>query len=245
MILTRGELLTTVRRVGVLGAIDSGYFDNMLLPPGVSPSSSLTFQYSDDGMTGWSSVMTPTSEFWRWSTDGGSTYSNNGVRFKPETPATKIGWLSYANLDLPQVVEGGMWTTIENDGLGSDTNIIYAPDGVTRMLDPATGTILLDELKPGDEVYIRHVINVIPSANNLQYQFSHSFGSGTGSDRVPIGSRVVLNEGGGVPTEPFLLDSHLFITRQIEPNQGMMPQILVSNQATIQYEGCYISVTRR
>lgn len=243
-IVTRETLLTTLQRVGMLGAVSNGYFDALFAAAAVGTP--LVIEYSVNGTSGWSRTLNPlTHEFWRWSTDGGATYTPNGIRFKPGAEAIKVGWLSYDNSNRMQAIPANQWTTLKNDGAGpGTTGARFAPDGVTRMLEASTGRILLDQLASGDEVYIRHVVNVIPDTNNLHYQFSHYFGDGIG-DRVPSGVRTTLSEGGGVPTNDFLLDSHLFVTDQRVVQEGFMPQVFVSGSATVEYAGCYISVTRR
>lgn len=160
-------------------------------------------------------------------------------------PFFDFGWFNYDNGIASQIIPGGQWTTIQNDTLGPNTYTNFPPDLVTRMIDPATGKILLDELDVGDEVYIRHTINVIPSTNLTSYSFSQLFGEGPGQYRLPIGMPTTLNDGGAVPTGDFLFDTHFFILDENSRVNGMLPQILVSNETEIRYTGCYISVTRR
>jgi hypothetical protein len=236
---TKDSLLTALRTVGVLGSVEAGYFDH-LFQPEAPVGVSLKYQYSSNGVTDWTDIIKPGDRYWRWSADGGATYSPENVRFRTDN----FGWFAYSNLDRPQELTGGQWTTIENDGAGPTTGSM-PPMGVTRMLDVSTGRVLLDELSDGDEVYMRHVINMIPKTNGLQFQFRHSFGSEAQRVNLPAGSRVVLNEGGGVPTQDFLLDTHFYIDNEDTRLSGMMPQVYVSNDAIIEYTGCYISVTRR
>lgn len=158
---------------------------------------------------------------------------------------SKFGWFNYNNSMPSQQIPGGVWTTIQNDALGVQTNTKYSPPDVLRMLDPITGRVILKDLAVGDEVYIRHTVNVIPDANNTFYSFSHFFGEGDTAFRLPIGSTVKLDEGGGAATGDFLVDTHFFIRGEDSMQYGMLPQILVTNPATIRYTGCYISVNRR
>lgn len=198
MDVTKDSLITALRRVGVLGAVNAGYFDHL-------------FQDSET----------------------------------PQPMSTGFGWFNYANSKPTQVIPGGVWTTIENDSLGTVTNTNYPPFGITRMLDVPTGRILFDELKVGDEIYIRHIVNVIPFTNNTTYAFSHYVGSGVQLRRLPIGEQTLLNAGGGVPTGLVVIDTHLYISDENSRMGGMLPQVFVSNEATIEYAGCYISVTKR
>lgn len=160
-------------------------------------------------------------------------------------PFFDFGWFNYDNANRSQIVQPGVWTTLQNDTLGVNTYTNFPPDEVTRMIDPATGRILLDELDVGDEVYIRHTINLIPQANTTSYSFSQYFGEGAGAFRLPIGMPATLDEGAGVPTGDFLLDTHFYILDDNSRLNGMLPQVLVSNVTEVRYTGCYISVTRR
>lgn len=206
-------------------------------------------QYSATGFSGWSETLNPAlHKYWRWSTDGGLSFSPNGVAFVTDGSTlseTKFGLFNYDNSIASQEVVGGVWTTLMNDTLGVETNTSFSPSDIDTMIDPATGRILLNGLQPGDEVYIRHTVNVIPSTNNTTYAFSHYFGEGATAYRLPIGIPTALNEGGGVPTGDFLVDTHFFVKNENVRDAGMLPQVLVSNDSTIEYTGCYISVTRR
>lgn len=160
-------------------------------------------------------------------------------------PFFDFGWFNYDNLNKTQTVPANVWTTLANDAAGPNTYTNFPPDEVSRMLDPATGRILLDELDVGDEVYIRHTINLIPKANSTSYSFSQFFGNDPGSYRLPIGMSSLLDDGAGTPTGDFVLDTHFFILDENSRLNGMLPQVLVSNETEVKYTGCYISVTRR
>ena len=205
------------------------------------------FQFSVSGVDGWEDTIDPARHiYWRWSTDGGVIWSPDSVRFKPEgQDQSKFGYFNYDNSVNTQMIPAGVWTTLENDALGSETNTAFSPPDIDRMLDPITGRILLDKLLPGDEVYIRHTVNVTPLSNGANYSFSHLFGEEGTLYRLPIGVPTTLNEGGGVPTGDFLVDTHFFVRDSDIAAAGMLPQIFVTNPAVINYTGCYISVTRR
>lgn len=251
MIVTRDALVVALRRVGLIASVEEGWFDKLIGEGPTPTGDGLIIQYSADGSTGWSLILDPvTHSFWRWSTDGGVSFSPDGIRFKAEEkPVTPImdnfGWFNYDNGIKSQVIPTKVWTTLMNDGAGPFTNELYKPAGLTEMLDRSTGKIILSELSNGDEVYIRYVLNVIPKTNNTQYSVSHLFGSGSQIARLPVGRRITLTEGAGVPTQQFLLDSHFFIDNDITRQAGMSPQIFVSNESTVEFTSCYLSITRR
>lgn len=248
MIVTRDNLMVALRRVGLIASVQDGYFDKLLGSSDTPSGQGLVIQYSETGVGDWSLILDPTKHaFWRWSTDGGVSFSPDSIRFKPEVSpsADMFGWFNYSNTIAQQTIPANTWTTLMNTGAGSRTDSKFKPNGIDTMLDGVTGNILLDQLRDGDEVYIRYVLNVIPKSNNTQYRVSHLFGEGAQEDRRPVGQRVNLNEGAGVPTQQFLLDSHFYVdTAQIR-QAGLRPQIFATNELLVEYQDCYISVTRR
>lgn len=157
----------------------------------------------------------------------------------------KFGWWNYSNTLPAQDIPALTWTTLMNNGEGPETDIRHRPEGTNTILDVASGKYILDDLKMGDELYVRHQINVIPGTSAFECSFGHRFGSGTAEVRVPTGQKMFLNGGAGVPTGFFLLDSHFYISDNEERLAGMYPQIYASNSAQIEYSSCYVSVIRR
>lgn len=156
----------------------------------------------------------------------------------------KFGWWNYENSGPDQSIPAGVWTTITNNALGPLTNTSFKPSDMGDILDPATGRIKTEELKSGDEIYVRHLINITPMSGTAECAFSHLSGL-QGQIRIPTGTKMWLNEGAGVPTDFFLLDAHFYIKDEDERLSGMYPQVYMSNNATLEYKGCYISVNRR
>lgn len=156
-----------------------------------------------------------------------------------------FGWFNYNNSIPSQVIPANQWTTLQNDTLGVETNTQFSPTDITRMLDAATGRVILNELKVGDEVFIRYTINIVPYTNNTTYYFSHYFGEGPAAYRLPLGVPTILDEGAGIPTGDFLVDTHFFIKDDAARISGMLPQVNVTSESVINYTGCYISVNRR
>lgn len=246
MIVTRDSLMVALRRVGLISSIEDGYFDKLLGSNDTS-GMGLVIEYSTNGTSDWSLILDPVNHsFWRWSTDGGVSFSPDGIRFKAEkSSADGFGWFNYSNTIAQQTIPANTWTTLMNTGAGTRTDTKFKPTGIDTMLDGNNGRVLLDQLNDGDEVYIRYVLNVIPMSNNTQYRISHLFGEGAQEDRRPVGQRVNLNEGAGVPTQQFLLDSHFYVDTAEVRAAGLRPQIFSTNGMFVEYQDCYISVTRR
>lgn len=82
MVVTRESLVVALRRVGLVASVQEGWFDKLMED---ESTKLIVIQYSEDGSTNWSSDLdTAVHSFWRWSTDGGVTYTSDGVRFKAE-----------------------------------------------------------------------------------------------------------------------------------------------------------------
>jgi hypothetical protein len=131
-----------------------------------------------------------------------------------------------------------------NNGAGIYSTSEFLPPGIDRMLDIETGRILVDQLDVGDEMYIRHTLNVIPLMNNLSYQLSHLNGSEAQAYRLPLGSKTTL-VGGAVPTDIFVVETRIYIRNDDVRLNGILPQILLSGEGRVEYLGSYISVNRR
>lgn len=241
---TRDTLLTALRRVGLLGAVQDGYLDR-LFNGQTNPNATFLIQYSEDGQNNWTTNLNPvTHSFWRWSTDNGVSFSPNGVRFKPEV-VDNFGWYNYENSMPLQRIQPTTWTTLLNNGMGPRTNKLYKPSNMSEILDTVTGRVLFDDLKSGDELYIRYFLNIIPLTSNTNYQLTHLFGSGVDEFRSPVDRKIELGDGAGVPTGQLQLDSHFFIDNESIRVDGMLPQIYVSAPVDVELFSTYISITRR
>lgn len=166
----------------------------------------------------------------------------DGALITPGSDA--FGWWNYENTLPQQFVEPGDWVTIMNSGAGPNTDTTFRPKGMGDLLVPETGQIRFDELNVGDEIYIRHIINLIPQVRSCTVSFGHRFGHDDVT-RTPTGMKMLLDVGGGIATDFFLLDAHFYIKNEDERDYGMYPQVLVSNNTFLEYKGCYISVTKR
>ena len=133
--------------------IDGVWVDVSTVVQGPSGESApaVIFQYSEDGETNWTTTLNKEIHFyWRWSTDGGSVWSPNGIKFQ-DAPAQEVpetGLYYYANTLPTQFIEAETWTTMLNDGEGNSVTQ-YGLDELGAVLDGATGHILFDKLSGG------------------------------------------------------------------------------------------------
>lgn len=156
-----------------------------------------------------------------------------------------VGFFNYQNTMPPQVVNANTWTTLMNNGAGLFTELRYAPAGVDSVLDVLTGRILLDDLMAGDQVYIRHTLNIVPYVNNITVLFRNYVGQDGQQYSVPTGPYINLSNGAGIPTGPFTVDTQFYIRDENTRIGGLLPQIQADGQCEITYSGVYVSVTRR
>lgn len=160
--------------------------------------------------------------------------------------AGMTGGLFYYDSTLPAYeIQGGTWDTFKNNSDGPLTDLRFAPDGVTSMLDPSTGRIVLSGLAVGDQVYIRHVLTLLAYVNNTEAWFQHVIGSGSELREVPFGQRVRLSSGAGVTSEPFSVETQLYVSSENIRDAGILPQIKATGRCDVGYKGLYISVVRR
>ena len=147
---------------------------------------------------------------------------------------------SIENQDIPAET----WTTLEMDGKGPQTNIEFAPEGVGNILDPDSGKILLSKLSEGDELYIRHTVNITPYVAGTTFAFNHRIGDQADAFRVPTTQTAFLGSA-GVPTGDFIISTQLFARGEDQIQEGVFPQIYASNNVRVHHTAMYISVTRR
>lgn len=156
-----------------------------------------------------------------------------------------IGFFNYQNSGAAQRIEADTWTTFNNNAAGLFTETRFGPTGVDSMLDPVTGRILLDDLMPGDQVYIRQTLNIVPFVNGLNVLFRNLVGQAGQQYSVPFGPYLSLNAGAGVPTGLFVADSQFYIRDENTRIGGLLPQIQSDGTCEVEYSGVYISVMRR
>ncbi len=164
-------------------------------------------------------------------------------RNSPAQRKKEFGLYYYENSVTQQIIPANTWTTIDLDGLGPNTSLLYAPEGVGDILIPGQGGFDLSNLSLGDEIYIRHVINVTPSLSGTDYMFSHLIGSEPQGFRLPTLSESL--GGAGRSTGWFVIDTHFFLQTDQQRITGMFPQIYGTGTLTINHFSTYLSISRR
>jgi hypothetical protein len=94
-----------------------------------------------------------------------------------------IGFFDYNNDNTtPLTLVANTEKKLSNDCIGAYTNIDHPTHGVTRLFDPTTNNIVLDELGVGDLVKLRVDINVTTATANQVFKCVLRLGIGTSKE---------------------------------------------------------------
>ena len=121
-----------------------------------------------------------------WVSSGGGALSDN------------FGFVDYNDNTGSINLAADTWTDVPNNKQGSFTNIAYAPNGVTSLMDENTGYLDFSELTLGSDVLIRIDFSVTPNTNNSLLETRYVLGQGAGEYALTVRSRR-LDSGSGIP----------------------------------------------
>jgi hypothetical protein len=154
------------------------------------------------------------------------------------------GFMDYNDTTGSISLTANTWTDIPNNGLGAFTNKTYKPDGVTELMDVATGYIDVTELNLGESILIRNDYTVNPNTNNSLLEFRYELGTGAGTytlekikGRLDSGS----NQDYRFSLEPDLIYMGDTNTR----NNPIKLQIRLSTNGTLTNAGSVIQLLKR
>lgn len=129
------------------------------------------------------------NEYWNgslWVSEGGGALSDN------------FGFVDYNDNTGSINLVSDTWTDVPNNKQGAFTNIAYAPNGVTNLMDGNTGYLDFSELTLGSDVLIRIDFSVTPNTNNSLLETRYVLGQGADEYVLPVRSRR-LDSGSGIP----------------------------------------------
>ena len=172
--------------------------------------------------------------------------NNNKTFVIPTLRAVDIGGFADYNhsngSSSPVTLVDGEWTDIPNDGVGPFTNL-KLPTGVTRLLDPSTGAILVDELPIGSSIIIRMDYSITPTTNNAALDFRYTLGGGSGAYTLEMAVNR-LDEGSGIPYRQALVAHYIYIGDENTKINPIQPQVKVSGGGTLNNAGMVIEVRK-
>jgi len=172
--------------------------------------------------------------------------NNNKTFVIPTLRAIDIGGFADYNdtstSATPVTLDDNVWTDITNNGAGAFTNI-KLPTGVTRLLDPNTGSILLDELPIGSSAIVRMDYTVTPTTNNAALDFRYTLGGGVGAYTLETTVNR-LDEGSGREYRQALVTHYIYVGDDNTKDNPIQPQVKLSGGGTLVNAGMVIEVRK-
>ena len=155
----------------------------------------------------------------------------------------KHGFFDYNDLataTTPISVTGGSgFSYLTNDELGSFTNKLYPPDGVTDVWDASTNAFDFSELNLGSKVELRVDVEVTIAGANAEVDISIDLGIGVAIYTIAVGRQYFKSAG----TYHIVLSNFIYIGDTATLNGGGKFKIESSNDMDVVVNGwaCYIS----
>lgn len=172
--------------------------------------------------------------------------NNNKTFVIPTLRAVDIGGFADYNdtgtTAAPVTLVDNTWTDIPNNGAGAFSNI-KLPTGVTRLLDPNTGAILLDELPIGSSAIVRMDYTVTPTTNNAALDFRYTLGGGAGAYTLETTVNR-LDEGSGREYRQALVTHYIYVGDDNTKDNPIQPQVKLSGGGTLVNAGMVIEVRK-
>lgn len=172
--------------------------------------------------------------------------NNNKTFIVPTLRAVDIGGFADYNdtgtSASPVTLVDNTWTNIPNNGEGAFTNL-KMPTGVTRMLDPNTGAILLDELPIGSSAIVRMDYTITPTTNNAALDFRYTLGGGAGAYTLETTVNR-LDEGSGREYRQALVTHYVYVGDDNTKDNPIQPQVKLSGGGTLVNAGMVIEVRK-
>ncbi len=172
--------------------------------------------------------------------------NNNKTFILPMLQAKDIGGFADYNdtgtSASPVTLVDDTWTDIPNNGAGSFSNI-KLPTGVTRLLDPSTGAILLDELPIGSSAIVRMDYTVTPTTNNAALDFRYTLGGGANAYTLETTVNR-LDEGSGREYRQALVTHYIYVGDNNTKDNPIQPQVKLSGGGTLVNAGMVIEVRK-
>lgn len=87
------------------------------------------------------------------------------------------GWQDWANSGSAQSLTQNVYTALENDGLGAQTNTSYKVPEHGNIWNTTTNQLDFTDLSVGDEISIRFDIEIVTNGSNSEFFLRGQFGS--------------------------------------------------------------------
>lgn len=154
------------------------------------------------------------------------------------------GFMDYNDTTGSISLTANTWTDIPNNGLGAFTNKTYKPDGVTELMDVATGYIDPTELNLGEAILIRNDYTINPNTNNALLQFRYELGTGAGT--YTLEKNVGRLDSGSGQDYRFSLEPDLIYMGDTNTRDNSIKlQVKLSSNGTLTNAGSVIQLIKR
>ena len=156
----------------------------------------------------------------------------------------KIGFLDYNDLattTTPLSVTGGGTVKLTNDGLGTFTNKLYPPDGVTDLWDTTTQLFDFTELSLGAVVHERLDISITTTGANAEVTGEIELGIGNFPYTLNIFRQYFKNAG----TYNITIGNFIYMGDNNTLTGGGEFKVTSSNAASIVVNGWALAVNTR
>ena len=157
---------------------------------------------------------------------------------------SRNGFIDYNDTTGSFSITADTWTDLPNNGAGAFTNKDYPPNGVTELIDTATGYIDASELSLGDNILIRNDYTINPNTNNAQLRFRYQLGNGAGLYTL---EKIVgrLDSGSGQGYRFSLTPDLIYMGDSNTRDNPIKLQIYCTSNATVTNAGTVITVVKR
>ena len=157
-----------------------------------------------------------------------------------------IGFADYNDTSTtatPVTLVADTWTTLPNDGLGAFSQE-QLPNGMTTLLDDATGALDISELPQFSDLIIRPDFTVTPDSNNAALDFRFLLGAGAGEYTLPT-SLGRLDTGAGIAYRRSTIAHYIYAGDSNTIDNPIYLQIKLSASGTVVNAGMAIKVYKR
>lgn len=143
----------------------------------------------------------------------------------------------------PLALVANTWTTLPNDGLGSFSQE-NLPDGVTTLLDDATGALDISGLTQYSDIFVRPDFTVTPDSNNSDLEFRFLLGAGADQYTLPT-SFGRLDLGAGVEYRRGLNALYIYAGDSNTIDNPIFLQVKISASGSVVNAGMAVKVYKR
>mgnify|MGYP003675768332 FL=1 len=154
-----------------------------------------------------------------------------------------LGFMDYNSTDAEFAVAANVWTTVENNGLGSSTNKGFSLSSVPEVMD-SVGRVVFDSLALGDALLVRTDLTVTASVNGASLEYRWVLGEDPGGLYTLPSFLGTLANGAGVPVR-FIFSSYVYAGDLNTYNNPVELQVRSSEVCVVNNAGSAIQLFRK